>query len=76
MKEIHLYLRAVAALIVFCLSIGFVLPALFSARNTLAVQGGILFIVAIPVVVWRYRNAIRNDIKIWKQLFKEFYGDE
>lgn len=69
MNILSLYLRLVLAVAVACLLLGFVLPALFSARSSFAVLVGIGLGLAIPVAAWRWKDVARADMQMWKQLF-------
>lgn len=52
------YLNGVGLLIFVILTIGFIVPTAVSAKDTLAVLGGLTWVLASPVVVWYWLRKV------------------
>lgn len=52
------YLNGVGLLIFVILTIGFIVPTAVSAKDTLAVLGGLAWVLASPVVVWYWLRKV------------------
>ena len=68
---LRLYFKYVAVAIVLCFLVGFLLPWLLSAKSTLAVWFGIAIIICVPVIIYKNREGIKDDIQAVEDHFKE-----